>query len=279
MVLLIKGADWLVEGASGLAYRVGMPKVIIGATIVSLGTTSPETAVSVVAAFDGNAGLALGNAVGSIIADTALIFGVGCMLAPLPADKFVLSRQGWVQFGSAALLAAACYGLYAMHGDEAVIGRPIGLFLLALLVWYLWISVRWARQHRKGEPFQITEDVAEELDAGLDVAAIGPEPESKHLEHSVLFLLGMMVVGLAIVIFSSDGLVQSVSILAARWSLEGPSIKTTCCLWRRLTLARTLRSAKSFASLRKHRPARRQFSSWRTRSPATSCPLLSSVLP
>ena len=72
---LMLGADWLVEGAAGLAGQLGMPKVIIGATIVSLGTTSPEAAVSVMAAWEGKAGLALGNAVGSIIADTGLIFG------------------------------------------------------------------------------------------------------------------------------------------------------------------------------------------------------------
>ncbi|MEE9212207.1 MAG: hypothetical protein V3U29_06100, partial [Phycisphaeraceae bacterium] len=90
MAALIKGADWLVEGASALAYQLGMPKVIVGATIVALGTTSPECAVSVLAAWGGEPGIALGNAVGSIIADSALIFGIGCLLVALPADRFVL---------------------------------------------------------------------------------------------------------------------------------------------------------------------------------------------
>jgi cation:H+ antiporter len=76
IALLGKGADWLVDGASGLAYRMGISKVIVGATIVSLGTTSPEAAVSVVAAWSGQPGLALGNAIGSIIADSGLIFGL-----------------------------------------------------------------------------------------------------------------------------------------------------------------------------------------------------------
>ena len=108
LAVVAKGADVLVEGAAGSAYRLGMPKVIVGATIVSLGTTSPEFAVSVMAAWSGDAGLALGNAVGSIIADTGLIFGLGCLLTVLPADRFVLSRPGWVPFGSAVLLAAIC---------------------------------------------------------------------------------------------------------------------------------------------------------------------------
>ena len=81
VIVLAKGADWLVDGASMLAYRMGISKVIVGATIVSLGTTSPECAVSVMAAWSGEPGLALGNAIGSIIADSGLIFGLGCLLA------------------------------------------------------------------------------------------------------------------------------------------------------------------------------------------------------
>ena len=114
--VLTKGADWLVEEACTLAARLGMPKVVIGATIVSLGTTTPECAVSVMAAWQGNAGLALGNSVGSVIFDTAVIFGGGCLVAVLPADKFLLQRQGWVQVGSAVLLAVICYVQVFLHG-------------------------------------------------------------------------------------------------------------------------------------------------------------------
>ncbi|MGB0766899.1 MAG: sodium:calcium antiporter, partial [Phycisphaeraceae bacterium] len=155
MAIVIVGADWLVEGAAGVAEKLGMPKVIIGATIVSLGTTAPETAVSVLAAFSGNSGLALGNGVGSIIADTGLIFGLGCVLVALPADKFVLSRQGWVQFGSALFLAGLCWVLFVMKGSEAFIARPVGVLLVLGLIAYLAISVRWARQHPHGEPHLI----------------------------------------------------------------------------------------------------------------------------
>ena len=156
--VLGKGADWLVDAASGLAYRLGISKVIVGATIVSLGTTSPECAVSVMAAWSGEPGLALGNAIGSIIADTGLIFGLGCLITVLPADRFVLSRQGWVQFGSGVLLAVVCYGAFVISGDAATLGRPVGLLMLALLVLYLYVSIRWSREHRSGEPFQSDDD-------------------------------------------------------------------------------------------------------------------------
>jgi cation:H+ antiporter len=155
---LIKGADALVDGASGMAYRMGISKVIVGATIVSIGTTTPECAVSVLAAWSGEPGFALGNAVGSIIVDSGLIFGLGCLITVLPSDRFVRSRQGWVQFGSGVLLAVICYLAYVVQGDEAEIGRGIGLFLLALLVVYMVVSVRWSRRHPAGEPFQIHDD-------------------------------------------------------------------------------------------------------------------------
>ena len=140
--VLVKGADWLVEGASGLAFRLGMPKVIVGATIVSLGTTSPECAVSVMAAWGDEPGLALGNAVGSIIADTGLIFGVGCLIVALPADRFVLSRQGWVQFGAAVLLAALCFSAFWVDGPAAQIDRRVGVLFLLLLALYLSLRIR-----------------------------------------------------------------------------------------------------------------------------------------
>ncbi len=198
IAVLGKSADWLVDGASGLAYRLGISKVIIGATIVSLGTTSPECAVSVVAAWSGQPGLALGNAIGSIIADTGLIFGLGCLIAVLPADRFVLARQGWVQFGSGALLAALCYGAWLAVGDAARLGRPVGLLLLVLLVGYLVISVRWSRQHPFGEPFAIAEG----------------EPVSRRESAPALRLVLLIVVALVFVLLSSRVLILNVTELA-----------------------------------------------------------------
>ncbi len=200
---LIRGAGWLVDGAAGLAYRLGISKVIVGATVVSLGTTSPEAAVSVMAAWSGQAGLALGNAVGSIIADTGFIFGLGCLAAVLPADRFVLSRQGWVQFGAGLLLAALCYGAFLARGDQAALGRPVGVLLLALLVAYMIVSVRWSRQHPMGEV----------------------PPATGHRALGVL--AGLMVVGLGLVILSSRVLICSVTVLAVRWGVPEVVIAAT----------------------------------------------------
>jgi len=224
MVIVIKGADWLVEGAAGIAKRLGMPEVVIGATIVSLGTTSPEMAVSVLAAFGGNAGLALGNGVGSIIADTGLILGLGLLLTRLPADRFVLNRQGWVQFGSGALLAGFCYALYAVHGQAvdangtplARIDRWVGIILVLLLVGYMAISVRWARQHPSGEPHLVAEPTGEVHTDHL-----------KPADRGLIGLAAMGLLGLALVVFAGDGLVQSVTVVAERWGVPDVVIAST----------------------------------------------------
>jgi len=215
MAVVIKGADWLVEGAAGIAKRLGMPEVVIGATIVSLGTTSPEAAVSVLAAFSGNAGLALGNGVGSIIADTGLIFGVGCLMARLPADRFVLTRQGWVQFGSAVMLAALCYAGYAMYGSDAALGRWVGVLFVSLLVVYMVVSVRWSKRHPGGEPHL--------YDEGGVVSSDHPAAR----QRSVATLAGFGVLGLVLVIFAGDAVVKSVSIVAVNWGVPDVVIAST----------------------------------------------------
>ncbi|PCI39275.1 MAG: sodium:calcium antiporter [Elusimicrobia bacterium] len=142
LLALGKAADVLVDEAVILADRAEIPKVIIGATIVSLGTTTPEAAISVLAAIKGDPGLALGNAVGSIICDTGLILGIAAMMAPLPLDKSVVNRQGWIQLGAGVLLVACCF----VFGDR--LPRTIGFFFLALLALYIWMSIGWAKKQR-----------------------------------------------------------------------------------------------------------------------------------
>jgi cation:H+ antiporter len=217
---LIKGADWLVDGASGLAYRLGVSKVIIGATVVSLGTTSPEAAVSVMAAWSGEPGLALGNAVGSVVADSGLIFGLGCLLTVLPADRFVLTRQGWVQFGVALLLALVCYVAYAVSGDAARLPRWVGLGFLVLLAAYMAISVRWSRHHPAGEPFQHPDELT------VVTPATGAVEREAHAQ-APSWLSALIVVGLVTVVLGSRFLVCSVTVVAARWGVPQVVIAST----------------------------------------------------
>ena len=145
LIALGKFADLVVDYAVVLSERSGIPKVVIGATVVSLGTTAPEVAVSVLAAFKGNPGLAMGNAVGSIICDTGLILGVACLIRPLTIPWDIASRQGWVQLASGVLLVLLSIPWDAplspyTDGAEGNFPQWAGFLFLGLLAVYMWIS-------------------------------------------------------------------------------------------------------------------------------------------
>ena len=148
LLVLGKAADWLVGEAVVLSERSGLPKVIVGATIVSLGTTSPEAAVSVLAALQGSPELSLGNAIGSIICDTGLILGIACVIAAPRLPRAIVNRQGWLQLGAGVLLVTLCWP-WATGDNPWKTGGNLpqwaGILFVVLLVGYLWLSVRWAR--------------------------------------------------------------------------------------------------------------------------------------
>ena len=136
----------MIDGVVHLARRTGLPRIVIGATIISLGTTMPEAVVSVMAAWMGNPGLALGNGVGSIIADTGLIFGLTCLLTRVPVNRFILNRTGWVQVGAATLLVIIALIALAVSDGEPILQRWVGGIFLLLLACYMYITYVWARQ-------------------------------------------------------------------------------------------------------------------------------------
>ncbi len=152
LLALGKAADILVDEAVEFSESVRIPQMVVGATIVSLGTTAPEAAVSVLAAIEGSPGLALGNSVGSVIADTGLILGLACLVAPLQLDPKIVNRQGWIQIGAGLLMVALSTPWGSLQGTFSAGGRlsqTAGFGLLALLAAYLYLSVRWAGQHRQ----------------------------------------------------------------------------------------------------------------------------------
>jgi cation:H+ antiporter len=202
---LSKGADVLVEEAVTLSVRWGVPKVLIGATIVSLGTTMPEAAVSVLAALKGSPELALGNAVGSVICDTGLILGLATLIAPLPLDRTIVNRQGWIQLGAGFLLVVSCLPFGAMATLFDVGGRlpqGMGVVFLILLAMYLWKSINWTR--------------------GTNAAESSEEVEHIDTAGTLVALL-KLVVGIGLVIGSSWVLIPAVREAALRLHIP-PSI-------------------------------------------------------
>lgn len=149
LLILGKAADWLISAAVSLSQRSRIPKVVIGATIVSLGTTTPEVAVSVLAAIRGQSSLALGNAVGSIICNTGLILGLSCLLDPPRIARKIVMRQNAIQLAAVILLVLACFP-WPSAGDAFTRGgrvtQLVAVAFLLAVAGYVWQSVHWARE-------------------------------------------------------------------------------------------------------------------------------------
>ncbi len=142
-VLLLVGGDVLVRGASALATRLGVSALVIGIVVVGFGTSAPELVTSVQAALSGAPGLAVGNIVGSNIANILLILGTGALIYPMACSRHSLVRDGGLVIGTALLLAAA-----AVAGG---LTRLAGFVFVAALVCYMWIL--FARERRTAPEF------------------------------------------------------------------------------------------------------------------------------
>ena len=135
LVLLIKGGDWFVDGATGIATRFHLPDIVVGATVVSIGTTLPEVMVSATGALQGQGSMAYGNAIGSIICNTALIAAISVACNPGPVNVKTMKMPVLFFFSSAALYCLAAYGL----GEFP---RWMGFVMLAIFVVYTVLNVR-----------------------------------------------------------------------------------------------------------------------------------------
>lgn len=135
LVLLIKGGDMFVDSATGIARRFRLPDIIVGATVVSVGTTLPEVMVSTAGALSGNGAMAYGNAIGSIICNTALIAAISITFNPGSVNTKTLKTPVACFFAASALYCFAAYVL----GEFP---RLLGIMLLALFVLYMVITVR-----------------------------------------------------------------------------------------------------------------------------------------
>ena len=179
-VLLIWGADRFIAGAAALAQDLGVPKLLVGLTVVGLGTSAPEMFVAGVAALQDKPGLAIGNAIGSNITNIALILGITALVAPLVVHNSVLKRE-------LPVLSAVCVGATLLMSDGHLTrldGAALGVALVAVLVWM-------ARMARAGAATALDDELT------LDV------PEQAPMSRAVLWTL----VGLVALPLSSQMLV------------------------------------------------------------------------
>ena len=130
LLCLIKGGDWFVDGASALARRFHLPELLIGATVVSIGTTLPEVMVSTMSALSGHGEIAYGNAIGSVICNAALIAAITIAVRPGKVDPKTLKMPVLFFFAAAAIYCVAAYGFGKFT-------RPMGFIMLAMFVAYM----------------------------------------------------------------------------------------------------------------------------------------------
>ena len=138
-VLLIKGADYFVDGSSAIATKVGIPPIIVGLTLVSLGTSAPELAVSVISSIQGNNGITLGNVIGSNLFNSLVVLGVSAMIVPLVIKKKDTKRDFSVNIFSTILVVVLTLVGFLLGGK--VISRLDGIILLICTLIYMVILI------------------------------------------------------------------------------------------------------------------------------------------
>ena len=192
LILLIKGGDWFVDGASGIAKKFRIPEIIIGATVVSIGTTLPEVMVSVSGAVGGQGSMAYGNALGSIICNTALISALTIAIKPGPIDTKSLKIPVIFFFASAVVYSVTAYVFGYFY-------RWIGILLLLIFVVYMIISTLNGVKESK---LQLTEDKKD--DSNCD------EKKVKPLWLEIILL----VLGAGVIAIGADLLVDNGTVIA-----------------------------------------------------------------
>ena len=144
LLFLIKGGDWFVDGASALARRFHLPELLIGATVVSIGTTLPEVMVSTMSALSGHGEIAYGNAIGSVICNAALIAAITIAVRPGRVDPKTLKAPVAFFFAAAAIYCIAAY----VFGRFT---RVMGIIMLAMFVAYMAANVLQMKNTPAGE--------------------------------------------------------------------------------------------------------------------------------
>ena len=183
LLCLIKGGDWFVDGSTGIARRFHVPELLIGATVVSIGTTLPEVMVSTTSALSGHGEIAYGNAIGSVICNAALIAAITAAVRPGKVDPKSLRVPVLFFFAAAALYTGVAY-------STGYFSRPIGFVLLALFVAYIVCNVLAMKN------------------------APAPEEEEDGGESSLGKDIGLLVVGAALIAVGANLLVDNVTLIA-----------------------------------------------------------------
>ena len=186
LVLLIYGGDWFVDGATGIAKRFRLPDIVVGATVVSIGTTLPEVMVSTTGALQGSGAMAYGNAIGSIICNTSLIAAISIVCNPGPVNTKSMKTPAIFFYLASAIYCLAAYGM-------GTFPRWLGFIMLSVFAVYMFLTVR---NGLRNPDAAASEEAAEE--------------KERKLWQELVLLVG----GAAIIAVGADLLVEHGQIIA-----------------------------------------------------------------
>ena len=210
--LLVKGADLFVDGASGIAKKFGISELIIGLTIVAMGTSAPEAAVSIAAAAKGSAGISIGNVIGSNIMNIFIILGVVAAIVPLKIERSTVRYE--MPF---TILVTA---VFVLMGRDGLITRLDGAILWAGLLLYIAYLLRQAKQKPAEAPTQAETGAASAATAELAAEVPAEAP-------SIWKLIALTIAGLAVILVSSDYAVDAAVALAKIFNISDRVIGLT----------------------------------------------------
>nr|WP_307991709.1 calcium/sodium antiporter [uncultured Niameybacter sp.] len=194
-ILLIKGADFFVDGASSIAKTLKVPSLIIGLTIVAFGTSAPELAVSITSALKGQNGIAVGNVVGSNIFNVLMVVGVAAIIYPLTVKKSVLFKEFPFTVLSCVVLFILSIDQFMDGGTTNILSRTDGAILLIFFSIFMYYLIESALKARENEEEQV---------------------DAMPLWKSIVFSIG----GIIGIVIGGDIVVDSATNIALNWGMS-----------------------------------------------------------
>ena len=226
-LLLVKGADYFVEGASSIAKKLRIPTFVIGLTIVAFGTSAPELAVSISAALKGSNDIAIGNVVGSNIFNTLVVLGASAAITPIAVEKGIIKKDYPLSIFAAILLGVLSLDMILFKAPAMTLSRVDGIILLVAFAFFMYTTVKAGLKQRAAANPEHEEALANMympawksiliLVVGLAGIVIGGDLSvegAKELARA--FRLSEALIGLTIVAFGTSLPELVTSIIAAR---------------------------------------------------------------
>lgn len=216
LVLLTLGADWLVRGSASLAKQLGVSPLVVGLTVVAFGTSAPELVVSGAAALREQAGMAVGNVMGSTVANVGLIVGVGALLRPIGVHRRLLVRE--------TPLVIFVLTIVMLLSLNDALGRLDGLTLITGFMVYMWFLMAWARGEREGRS-------PRQADTLTDLVATPvipqPPPKSAGARKEMWVAVLGIAFGLPGLLIGAEWLVDSATLIARAFDIPEAVIGAT----------------------------------------------------